>query len=100
VNGFAESFINGGQRTEGGGCITEGVGERIESFRELRVYRAAMELQQRVFEITNAFLFTDDMCEIFSFSNNLMISAGSTLRKQTWVAPTAVTAQGKHHPLQ
>ena len=27
-------------------------------------------------------------------------SVGSTLGRQTWVAPAAVTAHGKHHPLQ
>ena len=33
-------------------------------------------------------------------SINRYASAGSNRRRHTWVAPTAVTAQGKHHPLQ
>jgi len=31
------------------------MGERISSFRELRVYRAAFELQQEIFEVTKEF---------------------------------------------
>jgi four helix bundle protein len=29
--------------------------ERIESFRDLRVYKTAFELQQEIFEVTKAF---------------------------------------------
>lgn len=40
-----------GQKTEG----RRRVGEWIESYGELRVYRAAFELQQQIFEITKSF---------------------------------------------
>ena len=33
--------------------------ERIESFRELKVYRAAFELQQEIFEVTGALMVWD-----------------------------------------
>src|SRR5215203_4356674 len=35
-----------------------------------------------------------------SVSKKSHIAAGSTLRRHTWRAPIAVTAQGKHQPLQ
>ena len=36
----------------------------------------------------------------FSFSISRKISSGTTLRRQTWVPPMAVTPQVKHQPLQ
>ena len=39
-------------------------------------------------------------CVTRSASKSSQIRAGSTLRRHTWVAATAVTAHGKHQPLQ
>ena len=38
--------------------------ERIESFRELKVYRAAFELQQEIFEVTGS-LMVRDLSSVF-----------------------------------
>ena len=37
------------------GTRRNGGSERISSFRDLRVYRAALDLQQEVFEVTKSF---------------------------------------------
>ena len=46
-----------GRKTEDGGRRTESrsVGERIKSFRDLKVYQVALELQQEVFRLTKRF---------------------------------------------
>ena len=52
-----------GQMADGGGRMTE----RIESFRELKVYRAAFELQQEIFEVTGSF----PKGEVFSLTDQM-----------------------------
>ena len=55
-----------GQGT-GAGSLKRDGGERISSFRDLRVYQAALELQQAVFEVTKAF----PREEIYSLTDQL-----------------------------
>jgi four helix bundle protein len=47
--------------------------ERIESFRELKVYRAAFELQQEIFEVTGSF----PKGEAFSLTDQMRRSSRS-----------------------
>ena len=58
-----------GRRTEG----IEQMTERIVSFRELKVYRAAFELQQQIFEITRSF----PKDETFSLTDQMRRSSRS-----------------------
>jgi len=46
---------DGGRRTEDGYEKEIIMGERISSFRDLRVYQKAFQLQQDIFEITKQF---------------------------------------------
>ena len=47
--------------------------ERIESFRELKVYKAAFELQQEIFEVTGSF----PKGEVFSLTDQMRRSSRS-----------------------